>query len=460
VGYEQARSIEFMASIRQRWTEIVGGKCVHLRDWLPKGALAALMLILGLLRGDALAGSFLNNAAMIDLTPQWLRVSTESTPPNCQTRLSDSSPAWQLMRALALNADNQRIRLNYGRVLWLSGNCTEAIQTWEQSLALNSQDRIQAHITELALANSYFSAGLFEQARLTYRQIDNVNAILESYSRKAAAIDGKIEWAELSFLVDPCRSTAANLVSLYLHYGQKRKDDVLRIYQTLADVLPESNADHWWALGQKAQAQDDWATALRVYRTGINALPNPNCNLYRDAGLACEKLGDLPCAVEYYEKMIGLCPRSTEPYFYMGWLEQRRGNHEAALEWFRRAHDIAPDSGEPEYFQGQVLLQQNRLEEACARFEAAVLQEPQNGSMWYHLSVCRQRMGQLDLAISLAEKAVYFSPHFLAANLWLADLYLESGRRDDAVRVYKQVLMQWPEYPEALQRLATLNERP
>lgn len=94
------------------------------------------------------------------------------------------------------------------------------------------------------------------------------------------------------------------------------------------------------------------------------------------------------------------------------------------------------------------------FDEALACHEGLRVVEPRN-AQWYHLSaVILAGLGRLEEAGPLFSHAAELAPDYLPAQVRTADVMWKTNRRDDAQRMYADVLTRFGEQPYALLGLA------
>jgi adenylate cyclase len=90
---------------------------------------------------------------------------------------------------------------------------------------------------------------------------------------------------------------------------------------------------------------------------------------------------------------------------------------------------------------GNIYLRQKRYKEAIAEGKKAIVLGPTNAQAHVLLAVTMNWVGRFDDAIPLVEKAMRLHPYYPAYYLtWLGAAYRMTGRYEEALTVYKQLL--------------------
>jgi adenylate cyclase len=105
----------------------------------------------------------------------------------------------------------------------------------------------------------------------------------------------------------------------------------------------------------------------------------------------------------------------------------------AAENASRRALELAPDLAEAHVSRGLSHVVHHCSENAIAEFERALLLNPELFEGYYFYGRVRFQRGELELASSLFERAEEVRPDDFQAPIFLRQIYLALGRRDEAL---------------------------
>jgi predicted Zn-dependent protease len=130
---------------------------------------------------------------------------------------------------------------------------------------------------------------------------------------------------------------------------------------------------------------------------------------------------------------------------------------EAAMAWLERAQELAPDLVEVNVIEALVYVYNGRFPDARLVLDYLYEQEPDN----YHLHLAEvaywQRQGMVAEAveaIKIATAMANHPPERLRLRNMLAEIYLEAGQLDEALKLYKEGLHLDPRNPLTWHKLS------
>jgi Tfp pilus assembly protein PilF/predicted membrane-bound dolichyl-phosphate-mannose-protein mannosyltransferase len=222
-------------------------------------------------------------------------------------------------------------------------------------------------------------------------------------------------------------------------------DDVSLYTKTLA-ASPDSYHIHnnlgtvYWKQGNVAAAERQWQEALR--------LAPRNAIILNNLGLLRSKQERYAEAVEYFQRAMRLKPLYTDPHLNLGVAYTEMAQLEKAELQLRAAVALSPLRVDARNKLGRLYSDAGRLAEAEAQFLRSVESEP-NGTGYDGLGAVYLRWGDRTRATRAFERAVAVDAYDSVAHFHLGKLYLEVGRREDALREYRAGLLTDPSNAEA-----------
>ncbi|MEL7450877.1 MAG: tetratricopeptide repeat protein, partial [Pseudomonadota bacterium] len=166
------------------------------------------------------------------------------------------------------------------------------------------------------------------------------------------------------------------------------------------------------------------------YRESLAIEPHPA--IYNDLGYVLERLGLPDEAAEQYQESLALDPESAPAHFNLGSSLMRRGEFAQAESHFRAAVTHGPDTRSYTGL-GASLQRLGRTEEAVSSFRSAIAEDPKNAAAYDQLGDIFVQSGKLDDALTVYKNLVQAAPS-AAAHLELAGVYERLGRSDEARR--------------------------
>jgi tetratricopeptide (TPR) repeat protein len=212
-----------------------------------------------------------------------------------------------------------------------------------------------------------------------------------------------------------------------LYYQQGHKDKALDAYEAAARLEPSNTtfqknlADYYYV--EQGRVED----AMRAYVTVLENDPE-DCETLLILGHICVGLHKFEDAEIFYNRLLAIEPWNAEARENIGKLAKR--------------HTVTKfgTSAEEEY-QKILTLMQSGDGEAVNRLEKLLTVHPQFALAHNDLGVLYYNRGDKEKALSHYEQAARLEPQNTNFQKNLADFYfVESGRVEDALAVYNQVL--------------------
>jgi tetratricopeptide (TPR) repeat protein len=133
-------------------------------------------------------------------------------------------------------------------------------------------------------------------------------------------------------------------------------------------------------------------------------------------GLACEQLGRPREAMDHYKKAVQLRPQYVAARYNLGRLLQEFGLLQSAMDQYAEAVRIKPDFAQAHCNLGALLASAGRFDEAIPRLEEGARLDPEAGA-YVNLVDAYMQTGRRDDAVRAAEEAVRMAREDGDANL-------------------------------------------
>lgn len=185
------------------------------------------------------------------------------------------------------------------------------------------------------------------------------------------------------------------------------------------------------------------------------ALLNPEDQIVRDfkEGARLLEAGQLDEAIQKYQNVLQLNPRSEDANFNLGIAYARQGKLREAEKHYREAIRLMPQYAEAHNNLGNVLASQNRLDEAIAHFEAALKILPDHATAHNNLGSVLARQGRIPEAAFHFAEAVKSLPEYVEAHFNLGIAYQTMGRIEEAKAALQTALRLKPGFRPAQRAL-------
>lgn len=210
------------------------------------------------------------------------------------------------------------------------------------------------------------------------------------------------------------------------------------------------------------------AAGLRQYADRFNR----NATVQAQIGEEFHQRKDLVNAALYYQRAIQLDPKLASAWANLGAVYQSQGKPEDSAEAFKKAQALEPgnatfkqlaqsavnDISYKAYQQAVQLQQQGKAQDALPYFQKA-LATSDNADIHAAYGVSLQSAGQLDNAIAEYQKAMAKDASSADYAYYLGTAYHQKNDLPKAQAAYKKALTLKPDYVEAQQALASIEQQ-
>ena len=173
---------------------------------------------------------------------------------------------------------------------------------------------------------------------------------------------------------------------------------------------------------------------------------------------SCMASSQYSCVLDVYHEILVLNEESAEADMLAGEALDGMKDHDGAIQQFRAAVKADPRAPNVHFGLGYLLWCQSKNEEAAQEFQAELVNVPGNAQALTYLADTDVRMNQPEAARPLIEQAIHIDPGMELAHLDLGILNSDAGRREDALREFKEAARLNPGDVNAHWRLARLYQ--
>ena len=382
---------------------------------------------------------------------EWPQAHKDPGVPACQKQGNLPKLNSLLRLALRLAPRNERVWLAQGRTAWLEGRCGEAVYAWEKAVSLRTHDRIGWLLYLLATGGK----GTRPDPAVA-EDVAGYMYLAGDRARGQKDWENALEWYQLAFSLSPEAKGASRLEAVYLKLEQKEK--AVEAWEKVAALEPESDPDHWWALGKIAELSGDWGEAAYAYGRGAALAEDPYNFLMRQ-GYAYGRLKAWSQAELAYRRAVDAHPNSMWPYLNVGHMRRNQKDYEGALEWYRWAEALAPKHLAPKYHIGYIYYLKQDYTTAEEYFRLTLEINPRHAWSAYWLAQCLYQMEKRNKAIEWLRSAIEWHPkHPWQWLVKLGDWLAEEGDKEKALTAYRQALEQRPRDKGIQEKIRALGE--
>lgn len=160
---------------------------------------------------------------------------------------------------------------------------------------------------------------------------------------------------------------------------------------------------------------------------------------YEDA-LARYERKDIPGAIIQLKNALQEDPRNLSANILLGKAYLHSLRPDAAMESFNKALSYGADKSEVTVPMAQALLDQGKANEVVSRFPPESVTGARVPELLLVRGLAQRRIGDTTGAVASLERAIALSPRSSAPQLALAELRMQQGRRQDAVKLIDGVI--------------------
>lgn len=163
-------------------------------------------------------------------------------------------------------------------------------------------------------------------------------------------------------------------------------------------------------------------------------------------------------AINEFQKIVSLDPRSVEDRMVLGQLYTVRHQNEKAEEQFKAARDIDPDSEEVVLNLSRLYAENNDIEHAAKIIES-VPESERTPKMEFALGAVYEQLKRPKDAIAAYKRAADLDPEDVHTMGALAQALLNDNQLDEALKVYRQMADADPEDASNLVHISEILRR-
>ncbi|MBK5294905.1 MAG: tetratricopeptide repeat protein [Acidobacteriia bacterium] len=294
----------------------------------------------------------------------------------------------------------------------------------------------------LSLARLYMDGSKFAKADLAAGEIlalrpNHVEALeIRVEARINLSLPGQAapDLARLVALA-PGRVPTVRLQARMAH-AERKDTDALRLYQQLSKMEP-GNMGTQREVVERLQSLGKHEEGRAVLAERVRANPGnlPLVLVLADWDLAH---GDFAQAEAGYRAVSEKEPGNPHPWAGMGRIRYHTGQRKPAEEMLRKALQASPSNKIATLYLGLILTEQGRYREAIPVLDKGVALAPEDPNVINNLAYAlAESGGDLDRALSLAQRAVSQVPRSLEAKDTLGWVYFKRRLLGNAIEVFR-----------------------
>lgn len=197
-------------------------------------------------------------------------------------------------------------------------------------------------------------------------------------------------------------------------------------------------------LGRYQEAIDafeQYARLLRMENEADDFESAEMLEVYCSIGECYERMGDLPLAVNYYEKALAIDPHFPDAIYGIGIVCSLCNNLTDSLRYIRQAIDLDPFNSEYHFSLGNVYRRMGKVEKALEAYRTATNIDPQDYESWLNIAQLYFEKNLLTKAIRTLEEAYENNPKEAIIEYRLAAYYFLKNEQAEGLNFLRKALM-------------------
>ena len=347
--------------------------------------------------------------------------------PLWETNCVDMAQAEMYLRA-AQNRwpRNPRVRDNLAKALWFQGQTAQAVAEWE-TLAKNGDD---SPLMWFFLGWGYESLGRPEAAVEAWREAGIKGEYFLSLHGRTRQEEGNsaraLRLAEIMAALEP-DSPKFLLIAAQENENWDQRERAAGLRNRAASLLPSSDPEHWWAVGEALKVQYKWEDAAAAYAEARRLDPD-NREVWKVESYVLMNAGQWQAAAEVISGWAARFPQDKGAYTLGARMLSNQYDNVQARQWLETTIAQRPDFALAYYNLGLVYYASDDRSQAIRLMEQAVRLDSQGCPYaWYsQLGAWYREKGLIAEARAAYESAVACRPDYTQARQALLEL---SGSR-------------------------------
>ncbi len=362
------------------------------------------------------------------------------------TREQVQAAVAELQAAVTRSPDNAVLRFNLGRGLMRRGELDQARAQFQEALK-----RQPAYLPpRLGLAEVHLLKGQFAAALDVLREVlqldpGNLRAKLLRTSALVGMNNAAQARAELETVVKEhpgSREAQLQLAALYLAARQLKEAEALfgKLHQS---ALP-GDYRALMGLSDTYAAQGRWDQSIALFKAELAKSDRPLLRL----ALANDYLRakQFPAAIAEYQRLVQQNPKAGDLYLRLGEAQRLQGDLRAAEASFRKAAELMPNEAAAHLALALILDSLNQSKQAVATYQKILQLQPDHPIALNNLAyILAETGGDLDQALTLAQRARQKLPNDLNVADTLGWIYIKKNLSDQAIEIFRDLVKKQPQ---------------
>ena len=357
----------------------------------------------------------------------------------------------ELQSVVTRSPDNPVARYNLGRAHIAKGEWEQARQSFQKAIEL----RTDYMLARLALAQLLVTRGDFDAALKSAQDIlkvdrQNKNAqLIES-----AAFLGQKKYAESRAILNAMLAKNANSPDVLFQLGvvnlaEGKFKDASASFKRTYELNP-ANSRGLMGMVETEMAENKPDEAIKTLEAEAAKAPN-RLDVQLALGNTEVRAGRYDLAISYFQRVLAGLDKTTKArgdiYMRIGETYRRKGDLQDSINALEDARKFLPDNVIILSTLALVLDSAGKWPEAKQVYTATIKMDPNNAVSLNNLAFLMAEHGDpgdLDTALTMAQKAKQMLPNLPEVSDTLGWIYLKKNLSADAVDIFKDLVAKVP----------------
>ena len=343
---------------------------------------------------------------------------------------------------------NAVLRFNLGRALASKGQLEQARTQFQESVKIEpSYLPPRLALARLHYLRREFAASL--EAAQDILQIDPRNLPAKLQRNDALMALNNLSQARQDIVTtvkEHPNSTDAVFQLAMLNFNERKYKEAEDIFSKL---YQGGSGDMRGLMGltETYAAQNNYDKAIQLLKAELTKNPERSDMRWALANLEVRSQ-KYDLAIVDFQWMLQRNPKSPDLYFSLGETYRRKGDLKAAIEHVRKARDLSPNSANLWLTLGVLLDSTGQPAEARISYDQVLKIEPDNAIALNNLAyMIAETGGDLDQALTLAQRAKQKLPQDLNIADTLGWIYIKKNLSDSAIEIFRDLTTKNPANP-------------
>ncbi len=355
----------------------------------------------------------------------------------------------ELQSVVTRSPDNAVARYNLGRAHLAKGEPEQARQAFQKAIDL----RPDYTLARLALAQLLVTRGDYDaalKAAADVLKIDRANRYAPLI--QSAALMGEKKYNEAQTLLESLLKQSPNDPDALFQLGvvnlaEGKHKEANDAFRRTNDLNP-ANSRGLMGIVETYMAQNKPDEAIKVLEAEAAKAPT-RLDVQLALGNTEVRAGHYDVALQYYQHVLnGLDKNSNlrgDVLTRLGETYRRKGDPQSAIAVLQEARKLLPDNPVILTMLGQVLASAGQYVQANQVYTATIKIDPNNAISLNNLAfLMAEHGGDLDQALTMAQRAKQLLPDLPEISDTLGTIYLRKNLNGDALDIFKNLVNKVP----------------